>query len=55
MGSEMCIRDSYKGSIYFRDDKAKAKAALLEAQKLAPNSETGQRINGILDRLFKEE
>ena len=45
----------YKGSIYFRDDKAKAKAALLEAQKLAPNSETGQRINGILDRFFKEE
>ena len=35
--------------------KAKAKAALLEAQKLAPNSETGQRINGILDRFFKEE
>ena len=45
----------YKGSIYFRDDKAKAKAALLEAQKLAPNSDTGQRINGILDRFFKEE
>ena len=45
----------YKGTIYFRDDKAKAKAALLEAQKLAPNSETGQRINGILDRFFKEE
>ena len=44
----------YKGSIYFRDDKAKAKAALLEAQKLAPNSETGQRINGILDRFFEE-
>ncbi len=44
----------YKGSIYFRDDKAKAKATLLEAQKLAPASETGKRINGILDRFFKE-
>ena len=44
----------YKGSIYFRDDKAKAKATLLEAQKLAPTSETGKRITGILDRFFKE-
>ena len=44
----------YKGSIYFRDDKAKAKATLLEAQKLAPASETGKRITGILDRFFKE-
>lgn len=44
----------YKGSIYFRDDKPKAKATLLEAQKLAPESETAKRINGILDRFFKE-
>ena len=44
----------YKGSIYFRDDKDKAKATLLEAQKLAPESETGKRITGILDRFFKE-
>ena len=44
----------YKGSIYFRDDKTKAKATLLEAQKLAPESETGKRITGILDRFFKE-
>ena len=44
----------YKGSIHFRDDKAKAKTLLLEAQKLAPNSETGQRITGILDQFFKE-
>jgi len=44
----------YKGSIYFRDDKAKAKATLLEAQKLAPESETSKRITGILDRFFKE-
>jgi len=44
----------YKGSIYFRDDKSKAKATLLEAQKLAPASETGKRITGILDRFFKE-
>ena len=44
----------YKGSIYFRDDKPKAKATLLEAQKLAPASETGKRITGILDRFFKE-
>ena len=44
----------YKGSIYFRDDKAKAKATLLEAQKLAPASDTGKRITGILDRFFKE-
>ena len=44
----------YQGSIYFRDDKDKAKATLLEAQKLAPESETGKRITGILDRFFKE-
>lgn len=44
----------YKGSIYFRDDKPKAKATLLEAQKLAPESETAKRITGILDRFFKE-
>ena len=44
----------YKGSIYFRDDKSKAKATLLEAQKLAPASETGKRITRILDRFFKE-
>ena len=44
----------YKGSIYFRDDKPKAKVTLLEAQKLAPESETAKRITGILDRFFKE-
>ncbi len=44
----------YKGSIYFRDDKPKAKATLLEAHKLAPESETGKRITGILERFFKE-
>ena len=44
----------YKGSIYFRDDKPKAKISFLEAQKLAPESETAKRITGILDRFFKE-
>ena len=45
----------YKGSIHFQSDKAKAKELLLEAQKLAPDSDTGQRIDGILERFFKEE
>ena len=44
----------YKGSIHFRDDKAKAKALLLEAQKLAPDSDIGKRINGILAQFFKD-
>jgi thioredoxin-related protein len=45
----------YKGSIHFQTDKAKAKEFLLEAQKLAPKSETGKRIDGILERFFKDE
>jgi hypothetical protein len=46
----------YKGSIHFQtDNKAKAKEFLLEAQKLAPKSETGKRIDGILERFFKGE
>ena len=46
----------YKGSIHFQtDNKAKAKEMLLEAQKLAPKSETGKRIDGILERFFKDE
>ena len=45
----------YKGSIHFQTDKAKAKEFLLEAQKLAPESETGKRIDGILERFFKDE
>ena len=45
----------YKGSIHFQTDKAKAKEMLLEAQKLAPKSETGKRIDGILERFFKDE
>jgi len=45
----------YKGSIHFQTDKAKAKEFLLEAQKLAPKSETGKRIDGILERFFKGE
>jgi len=45
----------YKGSIHFQSDKAKAKELLLEAQKLAPNSDTGQRIDSILKQLFKDE
>jgi len=46
----------YKGSIHFQaDNKAKAKEMLLEAQKLAPKSETGKRIDGILERFFKGE
>jgi hypothetical protein len=44
-----------KGSILFQSDKAKAKEFLLEAQKLAPKSETGKRIDGILERFFKGE
>ena len=44
-----------KGSILFQSDKAKAKEFLLEAQKLAPESETGKRIDGILERFFKDE
>ena len=45
----------YKGTIHFQTDKAKAKEFLLEAQKLAPKSETGKRIDGILERFFKGE
>ena len=45
----------HKGSIHFQTDKAKAKEFLLEAQKLAPKSETGKRIDGILERFFKDE
>ena len=45
----------HKGSIHFQTDKAKAKEFLLEAQKLAPESETGKRIDGILERFFKDE
>ena len=44
-----------KGAILFQSDKAKAKTLLLEAQKLAPESETGKRIDGILERFFKDE
>ena len=44
-----------KGAILFQSDKAKAKELLLEAQKLAPNSDTGQRIDGILEQFFKDE
>ena len=45
----------YKGTIHFQTDKAKAKELLLEAQELAPKSETGSRIEGILERFFKDE
>ena len=46
----------YKGSIHFQtDNKAKAKEMLIEAQKLAPKSETGKRIDDILERFFKDE
>mgnify|MGYP006864751093 FL=1 len=45
----------YKGSIHFQTDKAKAKELLLEAKELAPKSETGKRIDGILERFFKDE
>jgi hypothetical protein len=44
-----------KSSILFQTDKAKAKEMLIEAQKLAPKSETGKRIDGILERFFKDE
>ena len=44
-----------KGAILFQSDKAKAKTLLLEAQKLAPESETGKRIDVILEQFFKEE
>jgi thioredoxin-related protein len=44
-----------KSAILFQTDKAKAKELLLEAQKLAPESETGKRIDGILERFFKDE
>ena len=44
-----------KGAILFQSDKAKAKTLLLEAQKLAPESETGKRIDGILEQFFKDE
>ncbi len=45
----------YKGSIHFRTDKAKAKELLLEAKEIAPKSETGTRIDGILEQFFKDE
>ena len=45
----------YKGSIHFQTDTAKAKELLLEAKELAPKSETGKRIDGILERFFKDE
>ena len=45
----------YKGSIHFQTDKGKAKELLLEAKELAPKSETGKRIDGILERFFKDE
>ena len=44
-----------KSSILFQTDKAKAKEMLLEAKELAPESETGKRIGGILERFFKDE
>ena len=44
-----------KGVILFQTDKAKAKEMLLEAQKLAPKSETGKRIDDIFERFFKDE
>ena len=44
-----------KSSILFQTDKAKAKEMLLEAKELAPESETGKRIDGILERFFKDE
>jgi len=45
----------YKGSIFFGEDKKpKAKELLLEAQKLAPNSDIGKRIDGILEKFFSE-
>ena len=44
-----------KSSILFQTDKAKAKELLIEAQKHAPESETGKRIDGILERFFKDE
>ena len=44
-----------KSSILFQPDKAKAKEMLLEAKELAPQSETGKRIDGILERFFKDE
>ena len=45
----------YKGSILFQTDKTKAKEMLLKAKELAPKSETGKRIDGILKRFFKDE
>ena len=44
-----------KSSILFQTDKPKAKEMLLEAKELAPKSETGKRIDGILERFFKDE
>ena len=44
-----------KSSILFQTDKPKAKEMLLEAKELAPQSETGKRIDGILERFFKDE
>ena len=44
-----------KSAILFQTDKAKAKELLLEAQKLAAESETGKRIDGILEQFFKDE
>jgi hypothetical protein len=45
----------YKGSILFQTEKTKAKEMLLKAKELAPKSETGKRIDGILKRFFKDE
>ena len=44
-----------KSSILFQTDKAKAKEMLLEAKELAPQSDTGKRIDDILERFFKDE
>ena len=41
-----------KSVILFQTDKDAAKKLLLEAKKAAPESETGKRIDGILERFF---
>jgi len=46
----------FKSSIYFQAGKKKeAKTLLLEAQKAAPKSATGQRINQILTQFFPDK
>ena len=44
-----------KVGVESQTDKTKAKEMLLKAKELAPKSETGKRIDGILKQFFKDD